>query len=48
MEGFAYNVFTAWELGSADQDNGVLLLLALMGRTAGTTTSCAAPGWKAA
>ena len=28
MEGFAYNVFTAWELGSADQDNGVLLLLA--------------------
>ena len=28
MEGFAYNVFNAWELGSADQDNGVLLLLA--------------------
>ena len=48
MEGFAYNVFTAWELGSADQDNGVLLLLALARRTAGTTTSCAAPGWKAA
>lgn len=28
MEGFAYNVFNAWELGSAEQDNGVLLLLA--------------------
>ena len=26
--GFAYNVFNDWELGSADQDNGVLLLLA--------------------
>ena len=28
MEGFAYNVFNDWELGSADQNNGVLLLLA--------------------
>lgn len=28
MEGFAYNVFNDWGLGSADQDNGVLLLLA--------------------
>ena len=28
MEGFAYDVFNDWELGSADQNNGVLLLLA--------------------
>ena len=28
MEGFAYNVFNDWGLGSADQYNGVLLLLA--------------------
>ena len=28
MEGFAYNVFNDWELGSAGQNNGVLLLLA--------------------
>ena len=28
MEGFAYDVFNAWGLGSDDLDNGVLLLLA--------------------
>lgn len=28
MEGYAYDVLNAWGLGSADQDNGVLLLLA--------------------
>lgn len=28
MEGYAYNVFGQWELGSATADNGVLLLLA--------------------
>ena len=44
MEGFAYDVFNAWGLGSDDLDNGVLLLLA---PTAATTTSCAATGWKA-
>lgn len=28
MEGYAYDVFNEWGLGSADKDNGVLLLLA--------------------
>lgn len=28
MEGYAYDVFNEWGLGSADMDNGVLLLLA--------------------
>ena len=27
MEGYAYDVLNAWGLGSADKDNGVLLLL---------------------
>ena len=30
MEGFAYDVFNAWGLGSDDLDNGVLLLLAVL------------------
>ena len=28
MEGYAYEVFQAWGLGSADQDNGMVLLMA--------------------
>lgn len=28
MEGYAYEVLNTWGLGSADKDNGVLLLLA--------------------
>lgn len=28
MEGYAYEVFQAWGLGSADQDNGIVLLMA--------------------
>lgn len=44
MEGYAYEVFQAWGLGSADQDNGMVLLMAT-----GDDNYWATPakGWKA-